>query len=205
VGPNPGEQDEGQVEPNPGDAATSQPQSNEGFTATAYPKEYVNLKLTIEEHLILEEPASSTGTLSSLYHLAKDLSFVANKTTTTTKTHLPPPQPQQSSTDSMLMKRISKLEHIMVNLIQDNKHLEERDSPEVDMKEILHQKMWETNSYKTLEDHMMLYEALEKSMNRDNTKELLKDLAKARKKKKKRRDSPKMPPRSPPHQPPPPP
>nr|GFC53106.1 hypothetical protein [Tanacetum cinerariifolium] len=96
----------------------------------------------------------------------------------------------------MLMKRISKLEHIMVNLIQDNKHLEERDSPEVDMKEILHQKMWETNSYKTLEDHMMLYEALEKSMNRDNTKELLKDLAKARKKKKKRRDSPKMPPRN---------
>nr|GFA53939.1 hypothetical protein [Tanacetum cinerariifolium] len=52
---------------------------------------------------------------------------------------------------------------------------------------------------------MMLYEALEKSMNHDHTDELLKDLAEARKKKKKRRDSPKMPPRSPPHQPPPPP
>nr|GEV38429.1 hypothetical protein [Tanacetum cinerariifolium] len=50
---------------------------------------------------------------------------------------------------------------------------------------------------------MMLYEALEKSMNRDHTDELLKDLAEARKKKKKRRDSPKMPPGSPPHQPPP--
>nr|GEV24606.1 hypothetical protein [Tanacetum cinerariifolium] len=48
---------------------------------------------------------------------------------------------------------------------------------------------------------MMLYEALEKSMNCDHTKELLKDLAEARKKKKKRRDSPKMPPGSPPHQP----
>nr|GEV91570.1 hypothetical protein [Tanacetum cinerariifolium] len=40
-----------------------------------------------------------------------------------------------------------------------------RDLPEADIKEILHQRMWETNSYKAHEDHMMLYEALEKSMN----------------------------------------
>nr|GEV04818.1 hypothetical protein [Tanacetum cinerariifolium] len=52
---------------------------------------------------------------------------------------------------------------------------------------------------------MMLYEALEKSMNRNHTDELLKDLAEARKKKKKRHDSPKTPPVSPPHQPHPPP
>nr|GEX17625.1 hypothetical protein [Tanacetum cinerariifolium] len=128
-------------------------------------------------------------------------------------------------TDSMLMKRIGELEHIMENLIQKNKHLEERldshgarlytlenldipqrvskavdeividavdwdieaplrnrfrDLPEADMKEILHQRMWETNSYKTHEDHMMLYEALEKSMNRYHSKELAKDLAEAR-------------------------
>nr|GFA01659.1 hypothetical protein [Tanacetum cinerariifolium] len=121
----------------------------------------------------------------------------------------------------------------MANLIQDNKHLEERldshgarlytlenlnipqqvsktvdeivtdaadwaiqaplrnrfrDLPEVDMKEILHQRMWETNSYKTHKDHMMLYEALKKSMNCDHSEELLKDLAEACKKKKKRHD-----------------
>nr|GFA53545.1 hypothetical protein [Tanacetum cinerariifolium] len=70
---------------------------------------------------------------------------------------------------------------------------------------ILHQRMWETNSYKTHEDHMMLYEALEKSMNCDHSEELLKDLDEPRKKKKNRRDSPKTPPGSPPHQPPPPP
>nr|GEW36569.1 retrovirus-related Pol polyprotein from transposon TNT 1-94 [Tanacetum cinerariifolium] len=70
------------------------------------------------------------------------------------------------------------------------------------MKEILHQRMWETNSYKTYEDHMMLYEALEKSMNHDHTKELLKELAEACKKKKQSRDSPNTPPGSPPHQPP---
>nr|GEW57443.1 hypothetical protein [Tanacetum cinerariifolium]GEW82891.1 hypothetical protein [Tanacetum cinerariifolium] len=149
----------------------------------------------------------------------------------------------------MLTKCIGELEHIMANLIQDNKHLEERldshgerlytldnldipqqvskavdeivtdavdwaiqalpwnrfrDLPEADMKEILHQRMWETNSYKAHEDHMMLYEALEKSMNLDHIEELLKDLAEGLKKNKKRCDSPKTPLGSPPHQPPPP-
>nr|GEZ40747.1 hypothetical protein [Tanacetum cinerariifolium] len=180
----------------------------------------------------------------------RPLQATATETTTTTTTHLPPPQPQQSTTDSMLMKRIDELEQIMANLIQDNKHLEEmldshrarlytlenldiphqvskvvdeivtdavdwaiqaplrnrfRDLPEADMKEILHQRMWETNSYKTHKDHMMLYAALEKSMNCDHTEEILKDLAEARKKKKKRHDSLKTPPGSPPHQPHPPP
>nr|GEX19029.1 ribonuclease H-like domain, reverse transcriptase, RNA-dependent DNA polymerase [Tanacetum cinerariifolium] len=79
-----------------------------------------------------------------------------------------------------------------------------RDLPEADMKEILHQRMWETNSYKAHEDHMMLYEALEKSMNHDHTDELITDLAKARRKKRKRHDSLKTPPLSLPHQPPPP-
>nr|GEX57149.1 retrovirus-related Pol polyprotein from transposon TNT 1-94 [Tanacetum cinerariifolium] len=49
---------------------------------------------------------------------------------------------------------------------------------------------------------MMLYEALEKSMNHDHTDELLKDLAEVRKKKKKRHDLPKMPPGSSPYHPP---
>ncbi|GJY79876.1 hypothetical protein Tco_0492627 [Tanacetum coccineum] len=80
-----------------------------------------------------------------------------------------------------------------------------RDLPEADMKEILHHRMWESNSYQAHEDHKMLYEALEKSMARDHTDQLLTDLAEARRKKKKRHDSPKTPPGSPPHQPPPPP
>nr|GEW55028.1 retrovirus-related Pol polyprotein from transposon TNT 1-94 [Tanacetum cinerariifolium] len=281
--PNPGMQDEGQARPNPSDAATSQPlpspivhtgpnlehmdlevtdvstqphpeQMDEGFTATAYPKVQENLKLTIEEQVILKEHASSTGTLSSLQHLAKDLSFgdlffndkpskadnkkttteteaesmvsvtiqqdtsvippmttpivdltsrpdspnvhrplqvtASETTTTTTKTiHPLPPQPQQSTTDSMLTKRIGELEHIMANLIQDNKHLEER---------------LDSNGARlyTMEN---LDIPQQKFMNRDHSEELLKDLAEARKKKKKRCDSPKMPPGSPPHQPPPPP
>nr|GEY84449.1 retrovirus-related Pol polyprotein from transposon TNT 1-94 [Tanacetum cinerariifolium] len=43
-----------------------------------------------------------------------------------------------------------------------------RDLPEADMKEILHHRMWESDSYKSHEDHMQLFEALEKSMNRDH-------------------------------------
>nr|GEU99704.1 monodehydroascorbate reductase [Tanacetum cinerariifolium] len=302
AGPNPGEQDEDQARLNPGDAATSQPQSS--HVVHAGPNlEHMDLEAT---DVILEEPASSIRTLSSLQHLAKDLSFgdlffndkpcelnnektttetkaesmvsvtiqqdtsaippmttptidltsrpdspnvhrllqaTATETTrtTTTTTHPPPPQLQQSTIDSMLIKRIGELEQIMANLIQDNKYLEERldshgarlytlenldipqqvskavdeivtdavdwaiqaplqnrfkDLPEADMKDILHQRMWETNSYKAHEDHMMLYEALENSINSDQTDELLKDLAEVRKKKKKRRDSPKTPPGS---------
>nr|GFC40021.1 hypothetical protein [Tanacetum cinerariifolium] len=80
-----------------------------------------------------------------------------------------------------------------------------RDLPEADMKEILHQRMWETESYKSHEDHMQLFKALEMSMNRDHSEELVQDLAEVCKKKKKSRESPKTPPGSPSHQPPPPP
>nr|GEW80477.1 integrase, catalytic region, zinc finger, CCHC-type, peptidase aspartic, catalytic [Tanacetum cinerariifolium] len=50
-------------------------QMDEGFTTTAYPKVQENLKLTVEEPVLLVEPASSSGTLSSLQHLSKDISF----------------------------------------------------------------------------------------------------------------------------------
>ncbi|GJZ50071.1 hypothetical protein Tco_0604261 [Tanacetum coccineum] len=80
AGPNPSEEDEGQAGSNPGDAAESQPQPShvqmdEEFTTTAYPNVQENLKLLTKDQLILEEPASSTRTLSSLQNLDKDLSF----------------------------------------------------------------------------------------------------------------------------------
>nr|GEW02067.1 hypothetical protein [Tanacetum cinerariifolium] len=60
-----------------------------------------------------------------------------------------------------------------------------RDLPKADMKEILHQRMWESDSYKSHEDHMQLFEALEKSINHDHSEELAHDLAEAWKKRKK--------------------
>nr|GEW54560.1 hypothetical protein [Tanacetum cinerariifolium] len=211
-------------------------QLDEGFTVTAYPRVQENLKLAVEEQVLLEDPASSSGTLSSLQHLSKDIRFgdlffsdkpsdadknvetkvesmvhqqfkaTTTDTTTTTTTTLPPPQAQQqSTTEAMMMNRIGELEHIMANLIQVNKDMEERDLPKADMKEILHQRMWETESYKTHEDHMQLFESLEKSTSRDHSEELTQDLVEARKKKKKSRESPNTPPGSVPHHPPPPP
>nr|GEV20795.1 hypothetical protein [Tanacetum cinerariifolium] len=105
---------------------------------------------------------SDLGTLSSLQHLAKDFSFddllFNNK---------------PSEADNGRKTTEAKAES-MVDLL------------EADTKEILHQRMWETNFYKTHKDDMMLYEALEKSMNRNHTDELVKHLAEARRKKKKR-------------------
>ncbi|GJS28867.1 hypothetical protein Tco_0489487 [Tanacetum coccineum] len=104
AGPDPGIQDKGQAEPNPDDLAESQPlstpgvhagpnlehtdveatnttsqpqpgQMDEEFTATAYPNVQENLKLTVDEPVIPEGPASSTGNLYSLQHLAKDFGF----------------------------------------------------------------------------------------------------------------------------------
>nr|GEV15362.1 hypothetical protein [Tanacetum cinerariifolium] len=339
AGSNPDESSEGQAGPDPGNAKArvqstsssmvhvgsdhehmdtdvanvllqpSTEQIYEGFTATIYPNVEENLKLAVEEPVLLEQPASSSGTLSSLQHLSRDFTFgdqflcdkpsnadkktevesmvnvpiqqamssislmtspiidlasrpespkehsqlnaTTTDTTTTTTTTLPPPEaPQQSMTEAMMVKRIGELEHTLADLIQVNKTMEERldkhgarlytleqldilqqvsiavsevvtdavewamqaplrnrfrDLPEVDMKEILHQRMWETDSYKSHEVHMQLFEALEKSINCDQSEELAHDLAEARKKKKKSCESPKTPPGSPSHQPPPPP
>nr|GEU34645.1 hypothetical protein [Tanacetum cinerariifolium] len=290
AGSNPDENSEGQAGPDPGNAGADelsmpspvvhagsdhehinldvadvspQPfteQLDEGFTATAYLKVQENLKLTVEEQVLLEEPASSSGTLSSLQHLSKDISFgdvffsdkpsesdndktnaetevesmvsvmiqqdmssislmtspiidltsrpespkvhqqlkvtTTDTTTTTTATTLPPPPYQQQSTaEAMMMKRIGELEHIMANLIQENKGLEERlDSHGAHL-----------YTLEQLDIPHQLYKALEKSMNHDHSQELAQDLAEACKKKKKSRESPKTPSRSPPHHPPPPP
>ncbi|GKD86049.1 hypothetical protein Tco_1357203, partial [Tanacetum coccineum] len=87
AGPNPGEQDEGQARPNPGiqdegqagsnpaDAAESQPQSSHAGPNLEHMDFEENLKLPTEDQVILEEPTSSTGTLSSLQNLGKELSF----------------------------------------------------------------------------------------------------------------------------------
>ncbi|GJT92202.1 hypothetical protein Tco_1081047 [Tanacetum coccineum] len=104
AGSDPSTRDEGQAGPNPDDVAESLPlptpsvlagpnleysnveitdpssqpppeHMDEGFTALAYPDVHKNLKLTVDEQVIPEEPISSTGTLSSLQHLAKDFSF----------------------------------------------------------------------------------------------------------------------------------
>ncbi|GJW34716.1 hypothetical protein Tco_0057636 [Tanacetum coccineum] len=81
------------------------------------------------------------------------------------------------------------------------------DLPVIDMKEILHQRMFEDNSYKAHKDHKNLFEALQKSLERDYSNQLLADLDEARRKKRKNHASPRTtsgsPPLQPPHPPPP--
>nr|GFA85416.1 histone deacetylase 14 [Tanacetum cinerariifolium] len=202
----------------------------EGFTATIYPNVQENLKLAVEEPVLLEEPASSSGTLSSLQHLSRDFTFgdqfLCDKPSDADKS-------VETEVESMVNKtmeerldkhgaRLHTLEQLDIPqqvsiavsevvtdavdwAMQAPLRNRFRDLPEADMKEILHQRMWETDSYKSHEDYMHLFEALEKSINRDQSEELMHDLAEARKKRKKGRKSPKTPPGSPSHQPPPPP
>ncbi|GJS74742.1 hypothetical protein Tco_0707583 [Tanacetum coccineum] len=72
-GPNPGIQDEGQAGSNPRDAAESQPHSSHAGPNLEHWTE--NLEVPTEDQVILEEPASSAGTMSSLQNLDKELSF----------------------------------------------------------------------------------------------------------------------------------
>nr|GEX66873.1 histone deacetylase 14 [Tanacetum cinerariifolium] len=229
-------------------------QLDEGFTATAYPKVQENLQacnINFGDLFFSDKPSDAdknaeTEVESMVNVLIQQLKRWRRGWTNITTTTSSTTKHCRGHDD----KRIGELEHIMANLIQVNKEMEERldkhgarlytleqldipqlvskavtevvtdavdwamqaplrnrfrDLPKADMKEILHQRMWETESYKSHEDHMQLFEALEKSINRDHSEELAQDLAEAHKKKKKSHESPKMPPGSPPYPPPPPP
>ncbi|GJY10467.1 hypothetical protein Tco_0378652 [Tanacetum coccineum] len=84
-------------------------------------------------------------------------------------------------------------------------HARFKDLPTSDMKEILLQNMLEENYDKGHEDHKMAYEALQKSIIRDESEKLDVDKTEERTKKKSKQDSLKTPPGSPPSPPPPPP
>nr|GEX06732.1 ribonuclease H-like domain, reverse transcriptase, RNA-dependent DNA polymerase [Tanacetum cinerariifolium] len=252
-----------------------------------YPAVHENLKLTTEEQVNIENPLSSSGTLSSMKNLEDAFTFgdqfindksteeesgkanVETKvesmptvpihqafslvpplstpiidltppkpvstpiqepicTTTTTTTTLPPPPPllPHSTTDSDLSNRVTALEKRSADFeqkhqIQDktmkaiasrvyklehhdlyskiDKQVNEvvkeavrnalqaslyecfRDLSGFQMKEILHDQMFKSGSYKSHLNHTTLYEALEVSMQRDNNDELHEALATSRK------------------------
>nr|GEZ82422.1 hypothetical protein [Tanacetum cinerariifolium] len=184
-------------------------QLDEGFTATTYLKVQENLKLIVEEQVLLKEPASSSGTISSLQHLSKDIRFgdlfFSDKPLEADNDKANAETEVESIVEQGVGGEVGQPWGTSVDTGTTRHPLPGEQSylPEADMKEILHQRMWETESYKSHEDHMQLFEALEKSMNRDHLEELAQDLAEARKKNKKSHESPKTPHGSPPHKPPP--
>ncbi|GJZ26637.1 retrovirus-related pol polyprotein from transposon TNT 1-94 [Tanacetum coccineum] len=277
--------DENQAGPDPGEsrvalAGPNPEPTHDDFIANLYLNVHESLKFLVDEDVILEDPLSSTGTLSSIKNLDDaftigdqfindkstedepdklnveaevvsmvtvpiyqasssvpplftpviDLSSLSKPvssatqgpiftaTTTTTTTTLLPPSQQQISTDSELVARVTALEKKLSDLEKKNKNLDNttrnlgsrvftlelrdlphkideavresvkeavhvalqaplrdhfRELPEADMKEILHQRMFETGTYKSLPDYVALYKALEASMKRANMDKLL--------------------------------
>nr|GEZ10490.1 hypothetical protein [Tanacetum cinerariifolium] len=102
-------------------------------------------------------------------------------TITTTTTTLPPLPQQQSTTESELAARVTSLEKKLSDLEQKNKTLDNTELPKANMKEILHQRMFETGTYKSLLEHVALYEALEASMERAKRDEYLTEKDKSHK------------------------
>nr|GEV25494.1 putative ribonuclease H-like domain-containing protein [Tanacetum cinerariifolium] len=220
TGPNPGIQDEGHAEPNPGvqdegqagsnhdlEATDASPlqnpeQMDEEFTITAYLNVQENLKLPFEDQLILEEPASSTGTLSSLQNLEKELSF-------TYQFFIKKQQEEELGKTNAEAEVSKAVDEIVTNAVdwamQASLQAHFSDLPTVDIKEILQQQMFESKSYEAHEDNKKLYDALKKSLERDYSYQLLSDLDEARQKKRKRSNMPRTPSGSPSLQPPPPP
>ncbi|GJT28436.1 hypothetical protein Tco_0908711 [Tanacetum coccineum] len=171
-----------------------------------------NLKLPTEDQVILEEPASSFGTLSSLQNLEKDLSFTdqffiekpqeeeLGKTNAEAEVQSMVSVPIHQDTSSvppMTTPVIDLTNQAVGEIVTDAvdwamqaplrarfRHL-----PTVDMKEILQQRMFEDNSYKAHDVHNDLYEAVQKSLELDYSNQRLADQEEARKKRRKRRTS----------------
>ncbi|GKC04989.1 hypothetical protein Tco_0996599 [Tanacetum coccineum] len=269
--------DEDQAGPYPGESRATFTRPNLEPThdeSNVYPKVHESLKFPANEHVILEDPPSSTGTLTSMKNLEDaytirnqffndkstkdeprklnveaevvsmvtvliyqasssvpplstpviDLSppkpapsttqapvFTATKTITIiTRLLLSPPQ-QQSITNSELVARVTTLEQKFSAFEQKSKTLDNttrnlgsraplrdrfRDLPKADMKEMLHQRKFESDSYKSLLEHVALYESLEASMEHAQRDKFFPEWDKFRKRRRDDQDPPPHPPDS---------
>nr|GEW05761.1 hypothetical protein [Tanacetum cinerariifolium] len=202
--------------------------------AIIYLKVHESLKFLADEEVILEDPHSSSETLSSMKNLddaftfgdqfvndkltedepgksnveaeVVSMSFVATTDTTITTFPLPPPPPlQQSALSVELLSQLHDLLHKInetvneavkeaVNVaLQAPLRKQFRDLPEDDIKEMLHQRMFEIGSYKSKPEHVTLYKALEASMGRNNREEFFESKRESRKRRRKDQDPPPPP------------
>nr|GEV41747.1 hypothetical protein [Tanacetum cinerariifolium] len=141
-----------------------------------------NLKLLTEDQVIFEEPSSSTGTLSSLQNLKKELSF-------TDQFFMEKPQEEEPKKTNAESEKVKvAIDEIVTDAVDWGMEAPLRarfsDLLAVDMNEILHLRIFKDNSYKAHDDHKNLFEALQKSLERDYSNKLLADLDEARRKKK---------------------
>ncbi|GKC20826.1 hypothetical protein Tco_1022976 [Tanacetum coccineum] len=96
---------------------------DEEFTITAYPNVQENLKLPTEDQVVLEEPASSTGTLSSLQNLDKELSFTNQFLVEKTQEY----EPEKTNTKSEVQSMVT------VPIHQDTSSVPPMTTPAIDL------------------------------------------------------------------------
>ncbi|GKB78049.1 hypothetical protein Tco_0944944 [Tanacetum coccineum] len=243
--------EEDQAGPDPGISCVAlagldpEPTHNE-FMDDLYPKVQESLKFLADEHVILEDPLSSTGTLSPMKNLEDvytiEDQFINDKSTddepgklnveaeAVSMVNVPIYQASSSvpplTTESELVEHVTALEKKLSDLEQTNKNLDNttrnlrsrvyplklrdmphkiyeavhenvkeavqialqaplrdrlRDLSEEDMKEMLHQRMFKTGSYKSLPEHIAFYEDLEASIEHSQRDEFLTEKDKSRK------------------------
>nr|GEZ56104.1 hypothetical protein [Tanacetum cinerariifolium] len=176
-----------------------------------------NLKLPTRDQVIIEEPTTSTGTLGSVNghdpHSSRHIADSSNDHFGELEQHMA----NLIQYNLALKKRLDKHGSRMYNLENLNipqkvsKSIDEivtdavdwamqvplqarfNDLTAIDMKEILQQRMFEDNSYEAHDDHKNLYEALQKSLERDYSNQLLASLDEACRKKRMKRNLPRTP------------
>nr|GEV52920.1 hypothetical protein [Tanacetum cinerariifolium] len=153
------------------------------FMADLYPKVQESLKFPADEHVILEDPISSTGTLSSMKNL-EDAYAIGDQFINEKSIEDEPKKPNVEA-EVVFM--------VTVPIYQASSSVPPLELPEAYIKEILHQRMFETSTYKSLPEHVALYEALEASMERANMDEYLTEKDKSRKRRHDDQDPPPPP------------
>nr|GEV41229.1 hypothetical protein [Tanacetum cinerariifolium] len=178
---------------------------HEDFVATVYPKVHERLKLTTEEHDHIENLPSLSETLLSMKNL--DDAFTLGDQFLNDK---PPKKNQkryvptlrknklQGKTTQALSSRVysfenhdlyTKIDKYINEVIKEavhnalqaliRKHF--RDLSKFEIKEIIHDRMFKSGSYRSHLKHTTLYEALDAYMDFENREEFNEEMAKSRK------------------------
>ncbi|GJT81572.1 retrovirus-related pol polyprotein from transposon TNT 1-94 [Tanacetum coccineum] len=187
TGPNLGEQDEGQAGSNAVDAAESQPQPSHVVHASPNLK-HVDLETT--DALLQQKPEQMDEefTITAYPNVQENLKLL-----TKDQFFMEKPQEEESRKTNAEAEVSKAVDEIVIDAVdwvmQALLRACFRDLPTVDIKEILQQRMFDDNTYKTHEVHNDLYEALQKSVDLDYLNQCLANQEEARNKKRKRRAS----------------
>ncbi|GJU20057.1 retrovirus-related pol polyprotein from transposon TNT 1-94 [Tanacetum coccineum] len=164
---------------------------NEDFIVTVYPQVHENLKHTTEEHVHLENPLSSSGTLSSIKNL-EGFTFGDQFINDKSQEDKQGKENVETKVESMVNEVVKEAVHDALQAIILDRF---KELFEIQMKEILHYQMFESGSYKSHPEHKALYEALEASMKRENKEDFIATKDKFRKRRRDDQDPAPPPPK----------